>query len=623
AEDHRVLISCQPHNPGVPPAGFRGVARVLVTVEGLRRLVSIRESPYHGLNFCFGSVAEMLQEPAQEIHDVLREFGRRGKLFNIHFRNIKGKKLSFVETFPDEGDMDMWAILKLLAEIDYKYMVMPDHVPHLSGTTPNADGTHPQHVATTPNDAIAFAYCFGYIRAQLQILAEQYMVASEKVARRAMLQPEALLPCAPVAGEERACAGKFVTTFGRRAYRRPLESDEVSRLLAVYDWGFTEVGFSRGIELVIQAMLQSPHFLYRVEFGMPNLIEKDIIALTPHEVASRLSYMLWSSMPDAELFAAADAGRLGTAQEIETQARRMLEDPRARQAVANFNAQWLGLSHMESMKKDPATYPKYDESLRPLWREETMAFLDDVIFDGQGDVATLFTATHSVMNAQLATFYGIEGGPTTEAFVRVELDPARTAGVLTQGSVLAVTGKPNQSSPVHRGKFVRERLLCQTIPPPPNNVVATPPDLAPDLTTRERYSEHSENPSCAGCHIKMDPIGFGFEHYDGIGLWRDAENGLPVDDTGEILDTRNIDGPFDGVVDLGRKLAESEEARQCVATQWFRYGYGRAEGADDYCTMKDLQETFAAKKFNIKELLVALTQTDSFRYRRAITVQGP
>lgn len=456
-----------------------------------------------------------------------------------------------------------------------------------------------------------------------QILAEQYMVASEKVAARAVLKPDALLPCSPVAGDERACAEKFVTTFGRRAYRRPLESDEVSRLLAVYDWGFTEVGFSRGIELVIQAMLQSPHFLYRVEFGMPNLIEKDIIALTPHEVASRLSYMLWSSMPDAELFAAADAGRLGTAREVETQARRMLEDPRARQAVANFNAQWLGLSHMESMKKDPATYPKYDESLRPLWREETMAFLDDVIFDGQGDVATLFTATHSVMNAQLATFYGIEGGPTTDAFVRVELDPARAAGVLTQGSVLAVTGKPNQSSPVHRGKFVRERLLCQTIPPPPNNVVATPPDLSPDLTTRERYSEHSENPSCAGCHLKMDPIGFGFEHYDGIGLWRDAENGLPVDDTGEILDTRNIDGPFEGLVDLGKKLAESEEARQCVATQWFRYGYGRAEGADDYCTMKDLQETFAKKNFNIKELLVALTQTDAFRYRRAITVQGP
>ena len=456
-----------------------------------------------------------------------------------------------------------------------------------------------------------------------QILAEQYMVASEKIAAKAVEKLDTLLPCQPAAGEERACATKFIETLGRRAYRRPIAADEVTGLLAVYDWGVTEVGFVRGIELVIQAILQSPHFLYRVEFGMPDPVQGDVVALSPHEVASRLSYMLWSSMPDEELFAAADAGQLGTAEEIEAQARRMLDDPRARQAVANFNAQWLGLSHMESMKKDPVTYPKYDESLRPLWRAETMAFLEDIIFDEGGDVGAMFTATHSVMNAQLATFYGIEGGPKTDAFEKVELDPARTAGLLTQGSILAVTGKPNQSSPVHRGKFVRERLLCQILPPPPNNVVATPPEVDPNLTTRARYSEHSSNPSCSYCHLKMDPIGFGFEHYDGIGLWRDNENGLPIDDTGELVETRNIDGTFDGVVDLAKKLAESEEARQCVATQWFRYGYGRAEGIEDFCAMQQLQLAFAAKDFNVKELLVALTQTDAFRYRRAVTVQGP
>jgi len=484
------------------------------------------------------------------------------------------------------------------------------------------DDSHPAANFVPEEEALGFdnqAAALGVT----QILAEQYMVASEKVAKNAVQKMDSLLPCQPVAGDERTCAQSFIQTFGRRAYRRPLESDEVSRLLEVYDWGFAEVDFSRGIELVLQAMLQSPHFLYRVEFGLPDPVEGDVVLLSPHEIASRLSYMLWSSMPDDELFQAAEAGHLGTAQEIEAQARRMLDDPKAREAVAKFNEQWLGLSHMESMKKDPATYPKYDQALRPLWRQETLAFLDDVIFNESGDVAAIFTAKHSVMNAELAAFYGIEGGPTGDAFERVELDPARAAGVLSQASILAVTGKPNQSSPVHRGKFVRERLLCQTIPPPPNNVVATPPDLAPDLTTRERYSEHSSNPACAGCHIKMDPIGFGFEHYDGIGLWRDEENGLPVDDTGQLVDTRNIDGPFEGVVDLGKKLAESEEARQCVATQWFRYGYGRAEGADDYCSMQKLQETFAQKGFNVKELLVALTQTDAFRYRRTVTVQGP
>ncbi len=484
------------------------------------------------------------------------------------------------------------------------------------------DDTHPAANFVPEEEALGFdnqAAALGVT----QILAEQYMVASEGIASRVVDKLDTLLPCQPVAGEERACAAKFIAAIGPRAYRRPLEADEPDRLLAIYDWGFTEVGFTRGIELVIQAMLQSPHFLYRVEFGMPDPVEGDVVLLSPHETASRLSYMLWSSMPDAELFQAADEGRLGTREEIEIQARRMLDDPRARLAVANFNSQWLGLSHMESMKKDPATYPNYDESLRPLWRQETLAFLDDVIFSGEGDVSTIFTATHSVMNAQLAQFYGIEGGPQTEAFERVDLDPKRAAGVLTQGSILAVTGKPNQSSPVHRGKFVRERLLCQTIPPPPNNVVVTPPDLSPDLTTRERYIEHFQNPACAGCHAKMDPIGFGFEHYDGIGLWRDDENGRPIDDTGNLIDTRNIDGPFDGVADLGKKLAQSEEVRQCVATQWFRYGYGRAEGAEDYCSMKSLQETFAQKGFNIKELLVALTQTDAFRYRRMVTVQQP
>ncbi len=456
-----------------------------------------------------------------------------------------------------------------------------------------------------------------------QILAEQYMVAAEQIATRAVDKLDTLLPCQPVAGEERSCVEKFIVDFGRRAYRRPLDAGEVARLLAVFDWGFVATGLSQGIALVLQAMLQSPHFLYRVEFGMPDPVEEDVVLLSPHEIASRLSYMLWSSMPDAELFAAADEGRLGTAPEVEAQARRMLDDPRARQAVANFNAQWLGLSHLDNINKDEVAYPKYDEGLRPLWRAETLAFLEDVIFDGEGDVASIYTGTHSIMNAELATFYGISGGPATDAFERVELDPTRSAGILTHASVLAATGKPNQSSPVHRGKFVRERLLCQILPPPPNNVVVTAPDVSPGATTRERFSEHATNPACAGCHVKMDPIGFAFEHYDGIGLWRDTDQGLPIDDSGEMVDTRNIDGPFEGVVELGKKLAQSEEARQCVATQWFRYGYGRVEGEDDRCSMQSLQETFAARGFDVKELLVALTQTDAFRYRRAVVVTEP
>jgi len=183
AASNRVRLACHPHDPYTPP-GYRGVTRVLGTVEGLKKFVQLRENAYHGLNFCIGTVGEMLDDPRAEINDAIRWFGERGKIFNIHFRNIVGRKLSFMEAFPDEGDMDMWGVIKLLAELDYKYMVMPDHVPHLSGTStasaPAGDyrttlmPDHPQHSATTTNDAAAFAYCFGYIRAQLQILKETY-----------------------------------------------------------------------------------------------------------------------------------------------------------------------------------------------------------------------------------------------------------------------------------------------------------------------------------------------------------------------------------------------------------------------------------------------------------------
>jgi len=456
-----------------------------------------------------------------------------------------------------------------------------------------------------------------------QILAEQYMIAAEGIASRAVSNLDALLPCDPATVGESACADAFIRAFGRKAYRRPLEDDEVTRLLKVFAWGVEEQGFSRGIELVVQVVLQSPHFLYRVEFGMPDPVEADVVPLTPHEIASRLSYMLWGTMPDDALFQAADEGRLGTKEEIAAEAQRMLGDPRARQAVANFNAQWLGLSHLDNIKKDAAAYPKYHEGLRPLWRAETLAFLEDVIFEGEGDVASMFTASYSVMNDELASFYGISGGPTSQDFERVELDPTKSAGILTQASVLAATGKPNQTSPVHRGKFVRERLLCQILPPPPNNAAFNAPEVRPDATTRERFAEHSENEACAGCHIKMDPVGFGFEHYDGIGLYRETDQGLPIDDSGELVDTRNIDGPFHGVVELAQKLAESEEARQCVATQWFRFAYGRVEGEDDQCSMTEIQKAFAKGGFHVKDLLVALTQTDAFRYRRAVVVKAP
>jgi hypothetical protein len=222
------------------------------------------------------------------------------------------------------------------------------------------------------------------------------------------------------------------------------------------------------------------------------------------------------------------------------------------------------------------------------------------------------------MNADVAAFYGVPG-PAVAEFQRVDLDPNQRAGLLTQPSILAVNAHADQTSPVHRGKFVRERLLCEPIAPPPPDVKAVPPAVDPNATTRERFAQHDKDPACAYCHKLMDPIGFGFEHYDAMGTWRDLEQGLPIDASGEITSSKDVDGTFDGAIQLAERLSTSEEVRACVVTQWFQYGHGRPNTKDDACTIQKLQTSFADAGYDIKELLVALTQTDAFLYRKRVS----
>jgi hypothetical protein len=481
------------------------------------------------------------------------------------------------------------------------------------------DATRPADTFVAEEEALGFnnqATALGVT----SLLAEQYMNASEGIAERAAKDWKKLLPCDPVKTGEDTCAGQFIASFGQKAFRRALAKAESDRLQQLYAWGKQKYDFSTGLQLVIQAALQSPRFLYRVEMGLPDPVkdQADVTELDSWEVASRLSFLIWSSIPDDELFAAAEESALQDPAAIEKQARRMLEDPRARDAVANFHAQWLGLSRIETLDKDAKVYPTYTPALRPLWEKETLRFLDHVVFDdAKGDVKTMLTAPYSMMNAELAAFYGVKG-PKGEAFEQVSLDPKQRAGLLTQASLLAVNAKPNQSSPVHRGKFVRERLLCQPLPPPPNNVNIQPPDVDPKATTRQKFAQHSSDPYCAGCHKLMDPVGFGFESYDGIGQFRTTDHGLPVDATGELTQTRDSDGKFDGAIELAARLGDSAEVRECVATQWFRFGYGHGEEKADSCAMSQLQDAFRAAGYNVKELLVALTRTDAFRYRTVV-----
>ena len=449
-------------------------------------------------------------------------------------------------------------------------------------------------------------------------LTEAYLNAAESLAKNAMLTPANLLSCDPTklsgAADEDACATQFIQSFGKRAYRRPLSDDDTARLLAVFHAGRTAQDFATGIRYVIETALQSPQFLYRVELALPPADGAgDLAPLDSYEMATRLSYLLWSSMPDDALFAAADADELKTPDQLRAQVMRMLADPRAHGAVAHFNQQWLKLDKMASMEKDAKAYPSFNASIVPLMQQEVQQFLEEVMWGQKGDLHELLTAPYSFMNGPLATYYGV-GGAGGSDFVRVDLDPTRSAGFLTLGGVMAMLGKADQSAPVQRGRFVREQLLCGMMPSPPPNVPKLPP-LSPDLTTRERLTQHDADPACHSCHRLMDPIGFGFEKFDGAGLFRTTESGQPIDDSGEIEDA-DIAGPFTGAAELGQKLSQSLFVQKCVVTSWFHYAYARLEAPEDQCTLKTLSQKFAASGYRFQDLIVALTETDAFRYRR-------
>lgn len=446
-----------------------------------------------------------------------------------------------------------------------------------------------------------------------QLLTDKFLDAAEAVSRAAAL--DTLLPCPltlTVAAEQDSCVRDFLSTFGARAYRRPLTEDESTRLFALFTEGRTQVGFTGGIRWTIQAMLQSPHFLYRVEFGDEGP-GGEVVTLPPLEMASRLSFLLWQSVPDQALLEAANEGRLSTAEGVEAEARRMLADERSRRAISHFHKKWLQLDSLAGTTKDPVVYPDFAQ-MKPLFAAETERFLEHVFFEADGSASRLFKSDVTFANETLAAFYGLTGVTGTD-FVPVP-QPERRAGFLTQGAFLAAHAKPNESSPVHRGKFVREQLLCTQLPPPPDDVPPVPePD--PSLTTRERFAEHTADPGCAGCHVLIDPIGFGFEGFDGEGQLRTEEAGKPIDDSGNLEGAGDeVDGDYFGADALSEKLAQSPVVMECLATQWFRYAYGRIEQSEDACSKERISRRFEESGYNLRELLVSLTQTDAFLYRR-------
>ncbi len=399
------------------------------------------------------------------------------------------------------------------------------------------------------------------------------------------------------------CATQFIQKFGQRAFRRPVTQDETTSLLALYQANSSSADYKNGIQSVIEAIVQSAPFLYRPEFGIPGGAQGGVVPLTSYEMASRLSYFFWGSMPDDALFAAADGDQLRSPAQIAMQAARLLADAKAQPAVSQFFGEWLGVNSIANAPKDPVTYPEYTSDVRTAMQQETLAFVDWVMWKSDAKLATLLTAPVSFLNQSLAQVYGISG-VTGTALQQVQLDPTQRAGIVTQGAVMAILAKPDRSSPVLRGKFVREQLLCQTISPPPQNIVITPPSVMAGVSTRQLFSMHATVEPCKSCHSLMDPVGFGFEHYDGIGRWRTLDQGQPVDASG-TLTASDVNGSFSGAVDLAHKLAQSQEVSDCMAVEWFRYAMGRGETTDDACSLQSLKQGFTKSQANIRDLLVA------------------
>jgi hypothetical protein len=443
------------------------------------------------------------------------------------------------------------------------------------------------------------------------LLIEQYQRAALAITEAAWATPEAFLPCtADGGGEPQQCGHTFLLDFGARAFRRPLTADEEAAFLGFFDQQLAETNFTVALQLATQALLQSPPFLYFLEFGGEPIEGGEAVALSGHELAARLSYFLWDSMPDAQLFAAADAGDLDTAEGL-------LADSKARGALVNFHRQWFDFDGVALINPDAATYPTYSPELRTAMRAELDRFVEATLFEGPGTFASLLTATETEVDASLAAVYGVDPPPPGE-WAPAVLDPAQRSGILTRAGFLARTAHAVHPSPVKRGVFVLARLLCVPPAPPPANVNTNPPDEGEPgqpKTNRERYAKHTAQAECAACHTTIDGVGFGFEHYDALGRWRDLDNGEPVDASGELIGT-DVDGTFDGAIELSEKLATSTQAHDCVVSQVYRYALGRGTGVADLCSLDDLRTQFAEASGDVRALLLAVVSSDAFRTRR-------
>ena len=409
------------------------------------------------------------------------------------------------------------------------------------------------------------------------------------------------------------CAREILSKLARRAYRRPLRDGEVDSLLGLVKLADKEKDtFAQGIQLALKAILVSPHFLFRIERD-PDLDNPDARhEIRQHELATRLSYFLWSSMPDEELFQAAEEGTLRGPKKLESQIRRMLEDPKSYALVENFAGQWLQLRNLESISPDPDRFPEFDEELRTAMRRETELFFESIMREDRS-IVDFLDARFTFLNERLARHYGIEGVKGDE-FRRIALEDERRGGVLTQASVLTVSSYPTRTSPVIRGKWLLENILGAPPPDPPPG--APPLDEAKvglNGTLREQLEQHRANPNCAVCHAKIDPLGFGFENYDAIGAWRTHYGKFPIDASGTLPGGKSFSGPSELRAIL---TAKERDFARCITEKILTYALGRGLEGYDKPTVEAILRRLEADDFRFSRLVVEIANSMPFRMRR-------
>jgi hypothetical protein len=412
-----------------------------------------------------------------------------------------------------------------------------------------------------------------------------------------------------------ACLTQIVSTLARRAYRRPVTKAEVDSLLRFVSLAKSEgQSVEQGVQLAIQAMLVSPHFLFRIERDTTTDVTK-AHPISDIELASRLSYFLWSSMPDDELLSVAESKKLRAS--LDTQVKRMLNDPRSSAFADNFAGQWLETRNLDSVKPDPQKFPEWGPELRDAMKQETRLFFEAILRENR-PVTEFLDAKYTFLNEQLAKHYGIEGveGPD---FRKVELNTPQRGGILTHGSVLTVSSYPTRTSPVIRGKYVLQNILGTPPPPPPPDVPAIDEaSVGTAGSMRQQLEKHRSNPVCASCHSRMDVLGFGLENYDGTGKWRTMDGKFAVDPGGTLPNGKSFTTPAELRTLLS---ADLNEFSRCLTEKMLTYSLGRGLERFDRKTVEDINRKLSASDYKFQTIIYEIVRSLPFQNRRGETIK--